>query len=64
MTHADLEVLVDIKQDNITESAIWRDTVTGEGEIAMCIRVDLTLPSGTSVTFHEQKLYVSVGRTI
>ncbi len=29
----------------------------------MCIRVDLTLDSGTSVTFHEQKLYVTVGLT-
>ena len=42
---------------------VLTDVATGEGLISIYIRVDLTLgdAANTSVSFHEQKLFVSVG---
>jgi len=65
-THADLEVLLDIQQETVTNSPIWTSLGIGQGQIAVCIRVDLVLgelDTGTSVTFHEQKLYVDIDLT-
>jgi hypothetical protein len=61
-THGDLSVNVDIKQDAILDSGIWNNLSLGEGYISMCVRVDLLLDdaSETSVTFHEQKLFVTI----
>jgi hypothetical protein len=61
-THGDLSVNVDIKLDAILDSAIWNDLSVGEGYISMCVRVDLLLGDAaeTSVTFHEQKLFVTI----
>jgi hypothetical protein len=62
--YADLEVFVDIKQDTVTESTIWEDKGTGKGQIAMCIRLDLVLPSTTlSVNYHEMKFFINVETT-
>jgi hypothetical protein len=61
-THGDLMVNVDLKQDAIINSNLWNGTGVGEGYISMCIRVDLLLGdlAETSVTFHEQKLFVTI----
>lgn len=61
--HASLTVNVDVIQENVTSSPIWNAVSVGEGEIKLCVRVDLLHPSGsgTSVHFHEQKLLISVG---
>lgn len=61
-THGDLSVNVDLKQDAIINSDLWNGTGIGEGYISMCIRVDLLLGdlAETSVTFHEQKLFVTI----
>mmetsp|Transcript_13681 Transcript_13681/g.24772 ORF Transcript_13681/g.24772 Transcript_13681/m.24772 type:complete len:483 (-) Transcript_13681:107-1555(-) len=62
--YAELEVFVDIKQDTVTESTIWEDKGTGKGQIAMCIRLDLVLPSTTlSVNYHEMKFFIDVETT-
>jgi hypothetical protein len=61
-THSELSVTLDIKQDKVANSSIWSDGVTsGEGFINLCVRVDLVLDDQTSVNFHEQKLYLSIG---
>jgi hypothetical protein len=63
-THQNLTIRVDIKQDAVIGSGIWSDGETdGVGTISMCIRVDLTLDdeNKTSVTFHEQKLDLTIG---
>jgi hypothetical protein len=61
-THGDLSVNVDLEQDAIINSTLWNGTGVGEGYISMCIRVDLLLGdlAETSVTFHEQKLSVTI----
>jgi hypothetical protein len=63
--HADLEVDIDFAQNNVTAyPGIWTDVDVGIGLIEMCVRVDLVFGGGgppTSVTFHEQKLYINVG---
>jgi hypothetical protein len=60
-THGNFTVNVDIKQEGVLGSSIWNDTGIGEGSISMCIRVDLLLgDTDTSVTFHEQRLVVTV----
>ena len=61
-THSELSVTLDIKQDKVANSIIWSNGVTsGEGFINLCVRVDLVLDDQTSVNFHEQKLYLSIG---
>lgn len=60
-THGNFTVNVDIKQEGVLGSSIWNDTGISEGSISMCIRVDLLLgDTETSVTFHEQKVFVTV----
>lgn len=60
-THGNFSVNVDIKQEGVLGSSIWNDTSLEEGSISMCIRVDLLLgDTDTSVTFHEQKVFVSI----
>lgn len=60
-THGNFTVNVDIKQEGVLGSSIWNDTGISEGSISMCIRVDLLLSDAeTSVTFHEQKVYMTV----
>jgi hypothetical protein len=55
-------VSVDLKQDAILDSEIWNGTSVGEGIISMCLRVDLLLGdvAETSVTFHEQKIFITI----
>ncbi len=63
-THSLLSVVLDIDQETVVTSSIWKDgTTTGEGLIELCVRVDLILDdfAQTSVNFHEQKLYLSIG---
>ena len=61
-THGELDVMIDIKQDSVVGSPIWRDgSSSGSGFIDFCVRVDLTLPSGVSVNFHEQVVLLSIG---
>jgi len=61
-THGNLDVFLDIKQATIQESLLWQDGAdTTEGHVNMCVRVDLQLSDGTSVHFHEQKLYITIG---
>ena len=63
--HADLEVDIDFAQNNVTSyPGVWTDVDVGIGLIQMCVRVDLVFGGGgtpTSVTFHEQKLYINIG---
>ena len=63
-THSLLSVNLDINEQSVVTSSIWKDGVTtGEGFIELCVRVDLVLDDAaqTSVNFHEQKLYLSIG---
>lgn len=65
LRHSTLTVSIDIAQDNVTSyPGVWTDVTLGEGLITMCVRVDLMRNVGgevTSVTFHEQRLRVTVG---
>lgn len=62
--HADLELGIDFAQNNVTKyPGVWTDVAVGEGLIQMCVRVDLMANFGgtpLSVTFHEQKLFISI----
>ena len=63
-THSLLSVNLDINEQSVVTSSIWKDgDTTGEGSIELCVRVDLVLDDAaqTSVNFHEQKLYLSIG---
>lgn len=63
-THSLLSVVLDIDQETVVTSSIWKDgTTTGEGLIELCVRADLVLDDSaqTSVNFHEQKLYLTIG---
>jgi hypothetical protein len=63
-THGQLDVELDINQTAVVGSNIWLDgSSTKEGFIDLCIRVDLVLDNDeqTSVTFHEQRLYLTIG---
>ena len=63
-THSLLSVVLDINQETVETSSIWKDgATTGEGLIELCVRVDLVLDDSTqtSVNFHEQKLYLTIG---
>ena len=63
-THSLLSVNLDINEQSVVTSSIWKDgQTTGEGFIELCVRVDLVLDDAaqTSVNFHEQKLYLSIG---
>ena len=63
-THSLLSVNLDINEQSVVTSSIWKDgETTGEGFIELCVRVDLVLDDAaqTSVNFHEQKLYLSIG---
>ena len=63
-THGLLEVGLDIKQDSVVGSGIWTDG-NGAGLVDLCVRIDLIVDDGsqTSVNFHEQKLFVTIGLT-
>jgi hypothetical protein len=59
-----LNVVLDINQAIVRNSNIWTDGQTkAEGLIEICVRVDLVLDNAekTSVNFHEQKLYMTIG---
>ena len=59
-----LNVVLDINQAIVANSNIWTDGQTkAEGLIEICVRVDLVLDNAekTSVNFHEQKLYMTIG---
>jgi hypothetical protein len=59
-----LDVILDINQAVVTNSNIWSNGKTkGEGFIKLCVRVDLILNDSaqTSVNFHEQSLYLTIG---
>lgn len=65
-THGRLDVELDVNQtaSSIVGSSIWRDSkTTKEGFIDLCVRVDLILDNDeqTSVNFHEQQLYLTIG---
>ena len=63
-TRSLLRVALDLNQASIVTSSIWKNSTTvDEGKIEMCVRVDLVLDDAakTSVNFHEQKLYLSIG---
>lgn len=62
-THGQLDVTLDVNQNSVVASNIWRDgNTTGEAFIDLCVRVDLVLDDAdqTSVHFHEQKLYLAI----
>lgn len=61
-THSNLQVSLDVKQDNVVGSALWRDGDGGIGFVNLCVRVDLVLDDNitTSVNFHEQKIFISI----
>lgn len=55
---ANFTLILDLHANVTNYPAVWTD----DGLIFICLRVDLLLPSSTtSVTFHEQKLFLSVG---
>jgi hypothetical protein len=59
-----LNVALDINQAIVASSSIWTDGQSkAEGLIEICVRVDLVLDNAekTSVNFHEQKLYLTIG---
>jgi len=58
-TQKELQVTLDIKQDSIADSPIWSSNATNEGQILMCVRVDINL-NATSVHFLETVLDVSI----
>jgi hypothetical protein len=62
-THSNLEVSLDVKQDAVVGSVVWSNGASGVGFVNLCVRVDLVLDDGsaTSINFHEQKLYVTIG---
>ena len=62
-THSNLKVMLDVKQDTVVGSIVWRNGVSGIGYLDLCVRVDLVLNDGsaTSIHFHEQKLYLTIG---
>ena len=63
-TQSLLSIALDIDQETVVTSSVWKDgRSTGEGMIEVCVRVDLVLDDTafTSVNFHEQKLYLSIG---
>lgn len=63
-THGQLDVTLDVNENTIVGSNIWRaGYTTGEAFIDVCVRVDLVLDNAeqTSVNFHEQKLYLTLG---
>jgi hypothetical protein len=59
-----LEVLLDIKQDSVSESPIFSEIDAETGKISICIRVDLLSATDmSSVVFYDQQLYVTVDMT-
>ena len=63
-THSLLAVSLDIDQASVAASNIWKNgTTIDEGKIELCVRVDLVLDNAaqTSVNFHEQKLFLTIG---
>lgn len=62
-TNAQLDIILDIQQGSVIGSSIWREgNSLNVGYIELCIRTDLTLDddSQTSVSFHEQKLFLTI----
>ena len=62
-THSNLQVALDVKQDTVVTSSLWRNGESGVGFVNFCVRVDLVLDNDslTSVNFHEQKIYITIG---
>ena len=62
-THSNLQVALDVKQDTVVNSSLWRNGASGVGFVNFCVRVDLVLDNDslTSVNFHEQKMYITIG---
>lgn len=61
-THGLLEVDLNIRQETVVGSGVWNGG-NGVGYVDMCVRVDLVLDNdnSTSVNFHEQKIFVTIG---
>ena len=62
-THSNLQVALDVKQDTVVTSSLWRNGESGVGFVNFCVRVDLVLDNDslTSVNFHEQKINITIG---
>ena len=62
-THSNLQVSIDMKQDAVVNSVVWRNDDSGVGFVNLCVRVALVLDDdrATAINLHKQILYVTVG---